>query len=114
MLENTYHAGKYIPCWTIHIMLENTYHAGKSIPGKRAVMYLWLDLSILRLYMILIFNLELFRHTMLENTYHAGQYIPCWTIHTMLDNAYHAGQWIPCYVNEMKNQIFHTVGTIPN
>jgi hypothetical protein len=32
MLENTYHAGKYIPCWTIHIMLENTYHAGKYIP----------------------------------------------------------------------------------
>jgi hypothetical protein len=70
-------------------MLENTYHAGQYISCWKI-------------------------HTMLENTYHAGQYIPCWTIHTMLDNAYHAGQWIPCYVNEMKNQIFHTVGTIPN
>jgi hypothetical protein len=67
MLDNTYHArkyhaGKYIPFWKIHTMLENPYHSGQlPIPGKRAVMYLWLDLSILRLYVILIFFWELFR-----------------------------------------------------
>jgi hypothetical protein len=32
MLENAYHAGKYIPCWTIHTMLDSTYHAGQYIP----------------------------------------------------------------------------------
>jgi hypothetical protein len=32
MLENTYHSGKYIPCWKIHTMLDNTYHAGQYIP----------------------------------------------------------------------------------
>jgi hypothetical protein len=31
MLENTYYAGKYIPCWTIHTILDNAYHAGKYI-----------------------------------------------------------------------------------
>jgi hypothetical protein len=58
MLENTYHAGKYISCWTIHtmlenIMLENTYHSGKYIPCWKI-------------------------RTILDNTYHAGQCIPCY------------------------------------
>jgi hypothetical protein len=32
LMKNTYHSGKYIPCWKIHTMLENTYHAGQCIP----------------------------------------------------------------------------------
>jgi hypothetical protein len=30
MLKNTYHAGQYITCWTIHTMLDNTYPAASS------------------------------------------------------------------------------------
>jgi hypothetical protein len=57
MLENAYHAEKYIPCWTIHTMLDNTYPARKYNAGK--YIPFWKI------------------HTMLENPYHSGQYIPC-------------------------------------
>jgi hypothetical protein len=33
-VDNTYLAGKYIPCWKIHTMLYNTYHARKYHAGK--------------------------------------------------------------------------------
>jgi hypothetical protein len=69
-LENTYHAEKYIPCWTIHTMLDNTYHAGQYIPC-------WTI------------------HSMLDNTYCAGKCIPAWYVLPSMVCIVQHGMYLP-------------------
>jgi hypothetical protein len=142
-VDNTYHAGKYIPCWKIHTMLENTYHAGKYIPCWKIHTMLdntchvfvarFIDFAskcdfdiFLELFQQCgIFSFSFHLHRMicilrpawyvLSSMVCIVQHdIPCWKIHTMLDNTYHAGQYIPCWkIHTMLENAYHAGQSVP-